>query len=92
MLLFLIDCHMVKLSALNEHLICTYFCLGSISPLCSVDGPLETISFDKVSTSQKKILLRRKLIGLTLMLALAGVNEELLDTERSRGKTRSYEK
>ena len=41
---------------------------------------------------QKKILLRRRLIGLALMLALAGVSEKLLDMERSRRKTRSYEK
>lgn len=51
MLLFLIGCDVVKLSALNESLICTYFRLGSISPFCSVDGLLEAISSDKASTS-----------------------------------------
>lgn len=40
--------------ALNENLICTYFCWGSISPFCSVDGLLEDISFDKAPTLIKE--------------------------------------
>lgn len=61
-LLFLISWDVVKLCALNENRICTYFCLGSISPFCSVDGLLEAISFDKAPTSTKENLTKKKIV------------------------------
>lgn len=53
-LLFLLGCNVVKSSALNENLICTYFCLGSISPFCSLDGLLEAVSFAKAQQNLSK--------------------------------------
>jgi len=53
-LLFLISCNVVKLSALNEKSNLHMFFLGSISPFCSVDGLLEAISFDKAPPTSTK--------------------------------------
>lgn len=61
---------MVGLCALKENVICKYFGLDSLSPLCSGDGQLEAISFlaplSKEKTNKKSYFHKKKVDRLSL--------------------------
>ncbi|EOA93247.1 hypothetical protein Anapl_17797 [Anas platyrhynchos] len=64
-------CDMVGLCTLKENVICKYFGLDSISPLCSGDGQLEAISFlaptsSKEKTNKKSYFHKKKIDRLSL--------------------------